>query len=96
MYLGHENAKSDQELISYIANAVKERVAGILGSSNFLSILTDGSQVCKTGSDKKLVFNAPKEVASFLFIYTYKTYWKLSYIIMENSRKIKEETKAAA
>ena len=82
MYLGHENAKSDQELISYIANTVKERVAGILGNSNFLSILTDGSQVFKTGSDKELVFNVPKEVASFLFIYTYKIYLRLSYMII--------------
>ena len=54
MYLGHENGKSGREFISYTANAVKERVAAILGSSDFLSILTDGSQAQKKGSDKEM------------------------------------------
>ena len=36
----------------FISCIVKERVATILGSSGFMSILTGRSQVQKTGSDK--------------------------------------------
>ena len=55
MYLGHENGKNGREFILYIANAAKERVADILEISDFLSILTDGSQARKIGSDKEMV-----------------------------------------
>ena len=55
MYLGHENDKNGREFISYIANAVKERVAAILGSLGFLSIPSDRSQAWKTDSDKEMV-----------------------------------------
>ena len=55
LYLGHENGKSRREFISYIADAVKERVAAFLASSHFMSVLTDGSQARKTGSDKEMV-----------------------------------------
>ena len=83
LYLGHENSKSGREFISYNANAVKERVAAILGSSDFLSILTNG----KKGTEKKAVIKrwslfAPNEMMSFLFIYIYRTYWRSSYIII--------------
>ena len=44
LYLGHENGKSGQEFISYIADAVKERVVAFLASLDFISILTDRSQ----------------------------------------------------
>ena len=48
LYLGHKNCKSGREFILYIANAVKERVVAFLdfifSSSDFMSILTDGSQ----------------------------------------------------
>ena len=48
LYLGHKNGKSGREFILYIANAVKERVVAFLdfifSSSDFMSILTDGSQ----------------------------------------------------
>ena len=55
MYLGHENGKSGQEFISYIADAVKERVVAFLTSSDFMSILTDRSQAQKTGIDKEMI-----------------------------------------
>ena len=48
LYLGHKNGKSGREFILYIANAVKERVVAFLdfifSISDFMSILTDGSQ----------------------------------------------------
>ena len=65
MYLGHENGKNGREFISYIAHAVKERVAAILGSSDFLSILTDGSQARKTGCDKEMVLVRTKRNSEF-------------------------------
>ena len=34
---------------------IREKVAQILGSSNFMAVLTDGSQARKTGSDKEMV-----------------------------------------
>ena len=55
LYLGHENGKSGQEFISYIADAVKERVVAFLASSDFMSILTDRSQAQKTGIDKEMI-----------------------------------------
>ena len=55
LYLGHENGKSGREFISYIADAVKERVVAFLASSDFMSILTDRSQAQKTGIDKEMI-----------------------------------------
>ena len=49
LYLGHGSGKGGWEFVSHI---VKERVAAILGSSVFMSILIDRSQVQKAGSDK--------------------------------------------
>ena len=65
MCLGHENDKSGGEFISYIANAVKERVAAILGSLDFLSMLTDESQAQKTGTDKEMVLLCTERNSEF-------------------------------
>ena len=46
-----------QEFIHYIADAVTEKVAGITASSDFISILSDGSQARKTGSEKEMVLS---------------------------------------
>ena len=54
-YLGHQDAKAAREFISYIADAVKEKCAVILGSSHFMSLLTDGSQARKTLNEKEMV-----------------------------------------
>ena len=65
LYLGHENGKSGQEFISYIADAVKERVAAFLASLDFISILTDRSQARKIGSDKEMVLICTKRNGEF-------------------------------
>ena len=65
LYLGHENSKSGQEFILYIADAVKERVAAFLASSDFMSILTDVSQARKTGIDKEMFLIRTKRNGEF-------------------------------
>ena len=65
LYLGHENGKSGREFISCIADAVRERVAAFLASSDFMSILTDGSQARKTGIDKEKVLIRTKRNGEF-------------------------------
>lgn len=52
---GHDDSKSCQEFITHIADAIIEKVGVVLASSHFMSILTDGSQARKTGSDKEMV-----------------------------------------
>ena len=52
---GHDDGKAAREFIHYIADTISEKTAAILGNSNFMSILTDGSQATKTGSEKGLV-----------------------------------------
>lgn len=34
---------------------IREKVAAVVASNHFLSVLTDGSQARKTGSEKELV-----------------------------------------
>ena len=53
--IGHNNGKTAQEFISYITEAITEKVAIILASAHFMSILADGSQARKTGSNKEMV-----------------------------------------
>ena len=65
LHLGHENSKSGREFISYIADAVKERVAAFLASSDFMSKLTDGPQVRKTGINKEMVLICTKSDGEF-------------------------------
>ena len=82
MFVSHENGKSGQKFISCIANAVKKRVAAILGSSDFLSLLTeyrDGMQAMI----KRWCLFALNEIVSFLFIYIYRKYRRSSYMIIQ-------------
>ena len=65
MFVSHENGKSGQKFISCIANAVKKRVAAILGSSDFLSLLTDKSQGRNTASDKEMVLICTERNSEF-------------------------------
>lgn len=50
-----ENGKTGREFIHCIAEAVQEKCALVLGSADFFSILSDGSQARKTKSEKELV-----------------------------------------
>ena len=52
---GHDDGKAAREFIHYIADTISEKTAAIIGSSNFMFILTDGSLARKTGSEKELV-----------------------------------------
>lgn len=50
-----ENGKTGREFVHCISQAVQEKCAIILASSEFMSILSDGSQARKTGKEKELV-----------------------------------------
>ena len=52
---GHDSATAAKEFIHYIAAAISEKVAAVVASFHFISILTDGSQARKTKSEKKMV-----------------------------------------
>lgn len=52
---GAESGKQAREFIHEISDTVREKLAVILCSSNAFSVLTDGSQPRKTGSEKELV-----------------------------------------
>ena len=44
-----------KEFINCILTALKEKVAVVLAGSDFMSVLSDGSQAHKTGSEKDLI-----------------------------------------
>ena len=50
-----EDGRTGREFVHCIAEAVKEKCAVILGSTHFMSLLSDGSQARKTGKEKELV-----------------------------------------
>ena len=52
--IDHNDGKTAQEFISYITQAITEKVTIIFVGAHFMSILTDGSQARKTGSDKEM------------------------------------------
>ncbi len=52
---GKSDSHACKEYIHYIADAVSEKVAVILGSSDFMSVLSDGSQARKTKKEKELI-----------------------------------------
>ena len=52
---GKHDGRSAKEYISALAEAVEEKCAVILGSKNFMTLLSDGSQARKTKSDKEMV-----------------------------------------
>ena len=52
---GKDDHRAAREYISCIAQAVLEKCVAIVGSRNFMSVLTDGSQAIKTGADKEMV-----------------------------------------
>ena len=52
---GKDDHHAAYEYVSCINKAVIEKCAVILGSANFMSLLTDGSQARKTGHEKEMV-----------------------------------------
>ena len=53
--VGKHDGRAAREYISCISEAIKEKCAAIIGSKDFISVLTDGSQPRKTGDDKEMV-----------------------------------------
>ena len=53
--LGKDDSHSANEYLFSITEAIKEKVAVVLTTTNFFALLSDGSQARKTGSDKELV-----------------------------------------
>ena len=52
---GKQDGKAAREFISCIAESIAEKVAVVLAESDFISILSDGSQARKTKSEKELI-----------------------------------------
>jgi len=52
---GKHDDRSAKEYISALMTSVEEKCAVILGSKNFMTILSDGSQARKTGAEKEMV-----------------------------------------
>ena len=52
---GKQDGKAAREFICSIGEAITEKVAVVLAGSDFMSILSDGSQARKTRSEKELV-----------------------------------------
>ena len=50
-----EDVRMGREFVHFISEVVKENCAVILASSNFISILCDGSQARKTGREKEIM-----------------------------------------
>lgn len=53
---GTDSGDKAKEFVSYIATSIRQRVGNILQSCTAFSILSDGSQTRKTGSEKELVY----------------------------------------
>ena len=52
---GRDNHKAAREYIHCIADAIREKCAAVIASKHFMSLMSDGSQARKTGSEKELV-----------------------------------------
>ena len=55
LMVGRDSGTAAKEFIHSIADAISEKVAAVVASCHFISILTDGSQARKTKSEKKMV-----------------------------------------
>lgn len=54
-FTGYDNSHRARELIQCIASTIRQKLNNILSSANAFSVLSDGSQARKTGSEKELV-----------------------------------------
>lgn len=52
---GKNSSNAAREFVHFIAKATTEKCAGIISGSDFMSILSDGSQARKTNDEKELV-----------------------------------------
>lgn len=52
---GRDNNKAAREYIHCIADSIREKCAAVIASKHFMSLMSDGSQARKTGSEKELV-----------------------------------------
>ena len=52
---GKDDHRAASEYMKAIVEAIKEKVAVVMGSTHFFDLLSDGSQARKTGSEKELV-----------------------------------------
>ena len=52
---GKQDERAAKEFIHCISAAMQEKVAVVLAGSDFMSVLSDGSQARKTGSEKDLI-----------------------------------------
>ena len=52
---GRDGNKAAREYVHCIATAIREKCAAVIASQHFFSLLSDGSQARKTGTEKELV-----------------------------------------
>ena len=52
---GRDSNKAAREYVHCISDAVREKCAAIIASQHFMSLMSDGSQARKTGSEKELI-----------------------------------------
>ncbi|KAK6171761.1 hypothetical protein SNE40_018194 [Patella caerulea] len=52
----YDNSNRAREFVNFLADAVREKITNVLNSVTCFSLLTDGSQARKTGSEKELAF----------------------------------------
>ena len=55
LFKGKDNGRACKEFVHYIANAIRGKVAAVIGSTEFLALLSDGSHARKMKSEKELV-----------------------------------------
>ena len=53
---GNDSATKAAEFVAGLATAIREHLSNILGSAAAFSVLSDGSQARKTGSEKELIY----------------------------------------
>ena len=59
-----------REYVHYIAEAVREKVAGIIVSKHFMSVMSDGSQARKTNDEKELILVRIERAGILIYIVT--------------------------
>ena len=55
-FTGYDSQHCARELIHEISNSIREEISKLVADATAFSILSDGSQARKTGSEKELIF----------------------------------------